>query len=119
MIFLNLLLIGGLLAAAAPILVHILHRRRMQRIDWSAMRWLQVMLARQRRRLRIEHWLLLLLRMAALLLLALALMRPQWGGGQEASLERQGAVAAVLLIDNSLTSGMRENEQERLDQLKD
>lgn len=119
MIFLNLLLIGGLLAAAAPVLVHILHRRRMQRIDWGAMRWLQVMLARQRRRLRIEHWLLLLLRMAALLLLALALMRPQWGGDQEASLKRQGAVAAVLLIDNSLTSGMRVNEQERLDQLKD
>ncbi|TVR14505.1 MAG: hypothetical protein EA401_04380 [Planctomycetota bacterium] len=122
MIFLNLLLAGGLLAASAPLIVHILHQRKLKRIDWGAMRFLRDMLTRRRKRLRIEHWLLLLLRTLALILLAVALMRPQLPMSQEqaisADFSRQGAVAAVLLIDDSATSAVG-TDSARLEQLKE
>lgn len=123
MIFVNLLLAGGLLAAAAPLVVHILHRRRLQRIDWGAMRFLRDMLSRRRRRLRLEHLLLLLIRTLALLCLALALMRPQWlaptPDAALATARESGArVAAVLLIDDGVSSGVGADGP-RLDVLKD
>lgn len=121
MIFLNLMLLGGLLAAAAPIIVHILHQRRLQQIDWGAMRFLREMMTRRRRRVRIEQWLLLLLRIAALLMLALALMRPQWTAEHNVVAEdhqRRGAVAAVLLLDDSASSGVMSGDDSRWEALR-
>ena len=71
MIFLNAILAGGLAAVSVPIIVHIIHRRRVKRIDWGAMRFLVDMLARSKRRMMVEHWLLLCIRMAMLACLGL------------------------------------------------
>ena len=98
----NLALVGGLVAVAAPILVHIAHRRRYRIARWGAMRFLVDLVAAQRRRLVLEHWVLLAVRCLAVACVALALCRPYWTlseGG--AGIERLGAVAAVVLIDDS------------------
>lgn len=106
--FLNLLLVGGLAAAAAPILVHIAHRRKITPVDWGAMRFLLEMMRRSRKRLFIEQWLLLAIRTAAVLCLALALMRPAIApkpieaGGK--GVTRHGRVAAVILFDDSAST---------------
>jgi hypothetical protein len=108
-VFLNLLLAGGLAAAAAPILVHIAHRRKITPVDWGAMRFLLEMMRRSRKRLFIEQWLLLAIRTAAVGCLALALMRPAIAprpieaGGQ--GVIRHGRVAAVILLDDSASTG--------------
>jgi Aerotolerance regulator N-terminal len=107
-VFLNLLLAGGMAAVAAPILVHIAHRRKIIPVDWAAMRFLQEMMRRSRSRLFIEQWLLLAVRTAAVLCLVLALMRPALApkpieeGG--AGVVRQGRVAAVILFDDSAST---------------
>ena len=75
---LNPALLGGLVSVAAPIIVHIAHRRKIRSIDWGAMRFLMAMFARNRRRLLIEQWLLLAVRMLILACLGLALLRPAW-----------------------------------------
>ncbi len=71
----GLLALGGALVAV-PILIHLFSRRRVRRQPWAAMQWLLTAVKRHQRRLRIENWLLLLLRALAVLLLGLALARP-------------------------------------------
>lgn len=106
---LNLALAGGIAAAAAPVIIHIAHRRRLKPIEWGAMRFLQTMLQRRRRSLSIENLLLLIIRILALTCLALALMRPNLSftagtlGGDVIS--RGAKTAAVLLIDDSVSTG--------------
>lgn len=69
--FANPALLGGLAAAGAPILVHFASRRRLPLQSWGAMRFLAEILARHRRRLAVQHWLLLALRALTLACLAL------------------------------------------------
>ena len=106
---LNLALAGGLAAAAAPVIIHIAHRRRLKQMDWGAMRFLQTLLRQRRRSLSIENLLLLMLRILALVCLALALMRPNmsWtgSGGSGDVIMRGGKTAAVVLIDDGVSSG--------------
>lgn len=79
--FLNPMLLWALPLAAVPIVIHILNRRRFRTVQWAAMEYLLRAMKRNRKRLRMEQWLVLLLRTLAVLLLALLVSRPQLGGG--------------------------------------
>ncbi len=97
-------------AAAIPIVLHLLNRRRQQTVTWAAMRLLMQVIEQQSKRVRIEQLLLLLLRTLILLTLAIALARPFFAQPTET-----GIVAAqrsprlwILVIDNSYSMGYRE-----------
>ena len=62
MSFLNPALLFGTLLFAVPLIIHLLNRQRYKRRRWAAMEYLLIAFKRQRRRLRIEDLLLLLLR---------------------------------------------------------
>ena len=66
------------LAAALPIIIHLLSKRKYREMTWAAMEFLLAALRKNARRIRIEQLLLLLIRVAILLLLALALADPLW-----------------------------------------
>jgi len=72
----NVLMLGWLAAAAAPILIHLWNRRHHQEHAWAATRFLLKALQTQARRLRIEQWLLLALRVAAIAFVMLAAAQP-------------------------------------------
>src|SRR5262245_47966344 len=78
--FLHPALLWALPLAAVPIVIHLLNRRRFHRVRWAAMDSLLAALKRNRRRLRMEQWLVLLLRVMAVTLLALLVARPQVTG---------------------------------------
>ncbi len=78
--FLNPLLLYALPLAAVPIIIHLLNRRRYKTVRWAAMEFLLRAMKRNRRRLRMEQWLILLLRTLAILLLVLLVARPQFSG---------------------------------------
>ena len=105
--FLNPILLGGLAAVAAPLIIHLLHRRKVKQMDWGAMRFLAELIAQQRRRLFLEQLLLLLVRALLVACLALAMVRPAFharnGEVDGNALVRQNRVAAVLLVDDSLS----------------
>ncbi len=93
-------------AMAVPILIHLLARRRFKRIRWAAMEFLIDAERRNRRRIRMEEWILLALRCLAVLLLGLLVARPfvspgalasAWGGSRRT--ER------ILVIDDSFSMG--------------
>ena len=82
-------------------------------MKWAAMRFLKMAVERNERKLRIEDWLLLLLRCLLLILLALALARPAFraagmGGGG-------GARTVVIALDNSLSMGLTDGGASRID----
>ena len=59
-----------------PVLIHLIHRRRYRRVPWAAMSFLMAAARRSAKRVALEHWLLLLVRIAAVVLLGLAVARP-------------------------------------------
>jgi hypothetical protein len=77
----------GLGGVSIPILIHILNRRRFKIVEWAAMRFLLDAMRKNRRRLRLEEMILLVLRCLILLLLGMALASFDGGAPDES---RQG-----------------------------
>lgn len=71
---------AGLLAAAGPIIVHLLNRRRFRVVAWGAMEFLREALERHRRSLQFRDLILLILRVLAVCLFGIALARPYMQG---------------------------------------
>jgi len=102
--FLNPLMLFGLAAGLLPVLVHLLSRRRHDVVAWGAMQFLALGRS-ERRRVRLEQLLLLLIRTGLIGLLALALARPYLSGvigGQRFTGPRRDV---VLIIDGSYSMG--------------
>jgi hypothetical protein len=100
--FLNPAYLFGLLAASAPVIIHLLNRRRIKRIRFPAVKFLLLSQKRISRTKRLRHWFLLALRTFAILILVLLLARPifQTGAGLFAS---GGPSSVALVLDNSLS----------------
>ncbi|MEX2607326.1 MAG: BatA domain-containing protein [Kiritimatiellia bacterium] len=119
MTFLNAMLLWGSLAIGVPILLELLNRTRVRHMKWAAMRFLEVCVQENRRRLRLEDLLLMLVRCLVLLLLALALARPLFSRSSTAK-GLNHAVTAIILIDVSYGMQMSDGSgRTRLDQARE
>lgn len=99
MTFLNMALLGGMIAGAVPIIIHLLNRSRFRVVKWGAMHLLENIIRTQKRRLRWEQWLLLLVRALIPIMLALCMARPVIVGVQ--GLMGQTKSSVTILLDNS------------------
>lgn len=90
-------------AAAIPLLIHLLNRRKIKRIPFSTVQFLKRLEKKQMRNLRIRQWLLLLVRTAIILLLVLAFARPTLRTGGGTLLAQRSPIEAVIILDNSLS----------------
>src|SRR5436190_23605341 len=98
--FLNLPMLLGLLAISIPIIIHLLNRRRFQKVQWAAMRFVRISVEQNQRRILVEDLLLLILRCVLVALLALALARPVLRAATT-GVFGPASVTAVILLDNS------------------
>jgi hypothetical protein len=96
--FLNPALLFGALAAAVPIILHLLNRRRIRDIPFSDLRFLEEVQVHRSRSLGLRRLLLLLLRVLAILLIALAVARPRLAGIAPGE---SGRVSLMLIVDAS------------------
>jgi hypothetical protein len=113
--FLHPWMLAGLVAAGIPILLHLLHRREPPTVVFPAVRYLIAATQEHQRRLKLENWLLLLLRTALIVLLVLAAAGP--------TVPARGAPghapsALVVIVDNSASSGAVANGSPRLARLQ-
>jgi hypothetical protein len=115
--FANLLMLGWLGAAAAPIIIHLWSKRRYREAPWAAMEFLLAALRKNSRRLRLEQWLLLAVRTAVMLLVALALAQPY--------VERLGLsfvpgqrTLKVFVIDGSYSMAYKPTDKSRFDRAR-
>lgn len=118
MTFLNISLLAGAGLVVAPILLHLLMRRRPRRLEFPAIRFLQKRQWPQQRRLRIRHWLLLALRAGVIALLAMALARPSVIFSGDWALQEE-PIAAALVFDTSVRMEYRHENQTRLEAAKE
>jgi hypothetical protein len=109
--------LAGALCAAAPVIFHLLNRRRFRVVQWAAMPFLREALQRNRKMMQFRDILLLLLRTAAVLLFGLALARPFFASGTE-EFDRSKPLHAILVLDNSLSMSYAEVDGTLLDRAK-
>lgn len=95
-------------AAAVPIVLHFLRRRRSRSMRWAAMQFLERAVARRSRQFQLWRWLLLALRVALVLLIAAALARPTLRGEPSSADSRRPNQLRVLVIDQSASMQVRE-----------
>ncbi len=108
----------ALAAAAIPLIIHLLNRRKFKQIKFSSIEFLKQLEKKQMRNLRIRQLLLLLIRTLIIASLVLAFARPtlQQQGG--AILSERSNVEAVVLIDNSMSLNEAQLSGTVLDRLR-
>lgn len=110
-----LLAIAGLAAVTVPIIIHLLLRQKPKPILFPALLLLKKRQTQTIRRLKIQNWLLLVLRCLVLLMLGLAIARPTVRSSLFA-LDQQAPIFAVMIFDDSPSMTFREKGQTRLEQ---
>ncbi len=88
----------GLAALAAPVIIHLLFRRRLAEIPFGTLRFLRMIDQKIMRRRRLEELLLLALRMLLIAALVFALARPVF---KSAVFAGTGHASVVIVIDDS------------------
>ena len=113
----HLPMLGWLVLAAAPLLIHLWNRQQHRPMRFAAMEFLLAAVKRRARRVRLQQWLLLLVRTAVVLLLVLAVAEPYIdpAGLAAVSVDR---THRVLVIDASYSMAYRPDEGSRFDRAK-
>jgi len=99
---LNSLPLWGTLAALGisfPIVLHILNKARPKKVNWAAMELLQKTTQQQSKKIKLEDWLLMVLRCLTFLLVALAMMRLVFVNSSD--LFSGASRELILVIDSS------------------
>jgi hypothetical protein len=104
--FLNPLYLLAAIAAAVPIIIHLLHRQRVKIEEFPSLEFVRKMLRRKTRRFRLKQLLLLIIRTLIVLFIALALARPTLMHGSPS--RGHLATTAVIVLDNSMSMWRRE-----------
>lgn len=110
---------AGAAAVGVPVLIHLLMRMRFKRVRWAAVAFLMDAEKRNRRRVRMEEWLLLLLRCLAVLLIGLLVSRPFISpAGLAAAFGGADRAERVFVIDDSFSMGYRSGDGPVFEQAK-
>ncbi|GEM_PF-1907111 len=99
-----LLPLAGLFSV--PLIIHLLNRRRFLRRRWAAMDFLLRAHQENRKRVRLESLILLLLRCSLPILLALVLARPRLGNQSSFLPQREGR-HQIFILDRTASMGYR------------
>ena len=104
MTFLTPLFLLGLAGLAVPVIIHLIQRERKNVVQFPSLMFLQRIPYQSVRRRKIQHWLLLMVRLAALALIILAFTRPLI---DRTDLPTTGSSAreVVILLDASYSMG--------------
>lgn len=117
MSFVYPLLLGGLLLAGIPILIHLIMQQKPKRLPFPAFRFLLQKQRTNQRKLRLRHLLLLLLRIGLIALLCLALARPRLFS-ERLNLGSDRPAAVALLFDTSMSMEYTVGGKTRLDEAR-
>lgn len=101
----------GAAAIAIPVVVHLLSRWQIRRMELGTMRFLQEVIHDTARRRRLRRWFLLLTRALVMLLLAMLFARPYL----TTAMSRDGTNLRIVLIDRSSSMGMPGQDGRLLD----
>jgi hypothetical protein len=104
--FLNSAFLAGLAAAVVPLLIHLLNRRRVRKVDFSSIMFLRDLRKSRMRRLELRRWLLLTIRTLMIAFAVLAFARPALRGDSLAGLGSRARTTAVIGVDLSASMAL-------------
>lgn len=118
MTFLNPFVLFGLAAAAIPILIHLLNKRKLRTIDFSTLSFLKELQRSTMRKITIRQWLLLLLRTFMIAFLVFAFSRPALRGNF-GTIGSHAKTSIAVIIDNTASMDLHNERGTFLDQAKE
>ncbi|MCD6308878.1 MAG: BatA domain-containing protein, partial [Candidatus Latescibacteria bacterium] len=95
--FLNPAVLFAMAAAALPLVIHLLSRRRAKDVAWPSIEFLDRMRTERMRRLRLKQLLLILVRTLIIVLIVMAFARP----AVNSAFHRNARISAVIVVDSS------------------
>lgn len=98
--FLNPFILFGLALSAIPLIIHLLNLRKLRTIEFSSLKFLKELQKSHIRKLKIQQWILLLLRILTIIFLVLAFSRPITTG-HIPGLSQYAQSSIIILFDNS------------------
>lgn len=98
--FLNPFILFGLILSAIPLIIHLLNLRKLRTIEFSSLKFLKELQKSHIRKLKIQQWILLALRMFTIIFLVLAFSRPITTG-HIPGLSQYAQSSIIILFDNS------------------
>ncbi|MFI5251128.1 MAG: BatA domain-containing protein [Bacteroidota bacterium] len=119
MTFLNPLVLFGLVAAAIPVILHLLNLRKLRTIEFSTLSFLKELQQTKIRRLKIRQWLLLLVRTLIVLCLVFAFARPALRGALFGKLGANAHSSVAIIFDDSFSMTGSDQYGELFKQAKD
>ncbi|MFO8058708.1 MAG: BatA domain-containing protein [bacterium] len=108
--FLNPWLALGALGVAAPVLIHFFFRRRVRNLEFPAMRFVLLSYKKVARKLKLQEYLLLLIRCLMALILPLALAVPLFARSVPAIKKGEKPVEAVMVMDTSMSMTRKDGD---------
>ncbi|MGQ9643178.1 MAG: BatA domain-containing protein [Ignavibacterium sp.] len=119
MTFLNPAVLIGLLAAAIPVIIHLLNLRKLKKIEFSTLAFLKELQKNKIRKIKIKQWLLLVLRVLIVLFIVMAFARPALRGLSIAGTTSAAKTTAVFIVDNSFSMSVLGQNGSYFNQAKD
>src|SRR5205807_3863566 len=112
-------LLWGFSLVSVPIIIHLLNRRRFKILHWAAMDFLLEAARMNRKRVQMEHLIVLLLRCVAIALVVLAVSRPVSTSGALSKLPgARDHVERIVVLDDSASTGEKQGDKTAFDEEK-
>lgn len=118
MLFLNPTILFALLAAAIPVLIHMLNLRKLKKVDFSTLKFLKEIQKSKIRKIKFKQWLLLALRVLIILFTVFAFARPALKGIALAGTTSSSKTSAVFILDDSFSMSFVETNGSLFNQAK-
>jgi hypothetical protein len=110
-------LLGGLVLVSAPIIIHLLSRRKYRELEWAAMKWLLDALKKNARRIQLEQLILLAVRTLLVFCVVMAMSKPFLQGAGAVLLPGK-RTHRILVLDDSFSMGYRVTDRDRFERAK-
>ncbi len=112
------IIVAGVLLAGLPVLLHLIMKQEPKRLPFPAFRFLKVKQKTNQRKMRLRHFLLLLLRVVLIALFAATLYQPVVESQSFLKVLGDQPVTAVFVVDTSPSMGYAANDKTRLDEAR-
>ena len=111
-------MLGWLAAAAAPLLIQLLAKRRYRKTNWAAMDILRAAVRRRSRSVRFEQWLLTAVRTLLIVLVVAAVAGPYFAADEQTATTGRG-IHHIMVLDDSFSMAYKSDGQTRFERAKE
>ncbi len=118
MTFLNPLVLFGLIAAAVPVLLHLLNLRKLRTVEFSTLTFLKELQQTKIRKLKLRQLFLLIVRTLLVMFIILAFARPALRGTFLGGIGTQTHSTIVIIFDDGFAMQASDEQGDRLKQAK-